>query len=162
MQNDLHLTDRQYQICITVTYMYVWDLLWLRWFAEVRPSPYIASELPATLLLRKIGPKTLMPTLLTLWACVVTLQGVQLDHSVVHIIFFLTRVLRACLVLWRFVCSKVFSGPPRGTNVTLYRALLVRILYPPKTLPPVRYRRSSSINTSLTFPVWHLCSPRLG
>ena len=64
--------------------MYVVDHLWLPRFVEVRLSPYIASELPAALLLRKIGPKTLMPTLLTLWGIVVTLQGAQLNHSKVH------------------------------------------------------------------------------
>ena len=51
-----------------------------------RPSPYIAAELPANLLLRKIGPKTLMPTLLTLWGIMVTLQGTLL--SSVHLMSF--------------------------------------------------------------------------
>jgi MFS family permease len=38
-------------------------------------SPYILSELPSNLLLRKIGPNLLMPTLLTVWGTIVTLQG---------------------------------------------------------------------------------------
>jgi len=38
-------------------------------------SPYIASELPSNLILRKIGPSILMPTLLTVWGVIVTLQG---------------------------------------------------------------------------------------
>lgn len=38
-------------------------------------SPYIVAELPANLLLRKIGPRILMPTILTLWGIMVTLQG---------------------------------------------------------------------------------------
>ena len=37
--------------------------------------PYIVAELPANLLLRKVGPKILMPTLLTIWGIMVTLQG---------------------------------------------------------------------------------------
>ncbi|KAF9564921.1 MFS general substrate transporter [Agrocybe pediades] len=58
LQKHLHLTDHQYQICVTVLYV-----------------PYILAELPANLLLRKIGPKLLMPTLLTTWGVMVTLQG---------------------------------------------------------------------------------------
>ncbi|KAF8185966.1 MFS general substrate transporter [Pholiota molesta] len=58
LQKDLHLTDIQYQICVTVLYV-----------------PYIAAELPANLLLRRIGPRLLMPTLLTIWGVMVTLQG---------------------------------------------------------------------------------------
>ncbi|KAF8817612.1 MFS general substrate transporter [Phlegmacium glaucopus] len=58
LQSDLHLTDKQYQICISVLYV-----------------PYIISELPSNLLLRKIGPRLLLPSLLTIWGIMVTLQG---------------------------------------------------------------------------------------
>ncbi|PAV17566.1 MFS general substrate transporter [Pyrrhoderma noxium] len=58
LQKDLKLTDNQYQICITVLYV-----------------TYIASDLPASLLLRKIGPNILMPTILILWGLVTALQG---------------------------------------------------------------------------------------
>ncbi|KAF8817607.1 MFS general substrate transporter [Phlegmacium glaucopus] len=58
LQSDLHLNDKQYQICITILYV-----------------PYILSELPSNLLLRKIGPRLFMPTLLTMWGIMVTLQG---------------------------------------------------------------------------------------
>jgi hypothetical protein len=37
--------------------------------------PYIIVEIPANLLLRKIGPSLLMPTLVTIWGIIVTLQG---------------------------------------------------------------------------------------
>ncbi|PAV17564.1 MFS general substrate transporter [Pyrrhoderma noxium] len=57
LQKDLKLTDNQYQICITVLYV-----------------TYIASDLPASLLLRKIGPNILMPTILILWGLVTALQ----------------------------------------------------------------------------------------
>lgn len=47
--------------------------------------PYIAAELPSNLLLRWVGPRLLMPTILTAWGIVVTLQGafsnVQLRRS---------------------------------------------------------------------------------
>ncbi|KAF8817611.1 MFS general substrate transporter [Phlegmacium glaucopus] len=58
LQSDLHLTDKQYQICISVLFV-----------------PYVLSELPSNLLLRKIGPRLLMPSLLTIWGIMVTLQG---------------------------------------------------------------------------------------
>jgi sugar phosphate permease len=69
LQKDLHMTDQQYQICLTVLYV-----------------PYIAAELPANLLLRKIGPKTLMPTLLTLWGIMVTLQGFVTSYEVLAMV----------------------------------------------------------------------------
>ncbi|KAF9480332.1 MFS general substrate transporter [Pholiota conissans] len=64
LQKDLHMTDRQYQICITVLYV-----------------PYIAAELPANLLLRKVGPRLVMPTLLTIWGVMVTLQGLVTSYG---------------------------------------------------------------------------------
>ncbi|KZP07792.1 MFS general substrate transporter [Athelia psychrophila] len=58
LTKDLGLTTYQYEICVTALYV-----------------PYIASELPANLLLRKIGPKVLLPTLLTTWGIILMLQG---------------------------------------------------------------------------------------
>ncbi|KAF9026961.1 MFS general substrate transporter [Hymenopellis radicata] len=64
LQADLGLTDHQYQICVTVLFV-----------------PYIFAELPANLLLRKIGPRYLMPALLTTWGIIVTLQGLVTSYS---------------------------------------------------------------------------------
>ncbi|KAF9025133.1 MFS general substrate transporter [Hymenopellis radicata] len=64
LQKDLGLTDHQYQICVTVLFV-----------------PYIFAELPANLLLRKIGPGLLMPTLLTIWGVIVTLQGLVTSYA---------------------------------------------------------------------------------
>jgi len=58
LQKDLHLTDNQYQICLTILFI-----------------PYILTELPATLILRKLGPRVMMPTLLAVWGIIATLQG---------------------------------------------------------------------------------------
>jgi len=57
------MTDKQYQICVTILYV-----------------PYICAELPANLLLRKIGPRLLMPSLLTLWGFMVVLQGLVTSY----------------------------------------------------------------------------------
>ncbi|KAF8963255.1 MFS general substrate transporter [Flammula alnicola] len=58
LQKGLRMTDIQYEIAVTITYV-----------------PYILAELPSNLLLRKIGPNILMPTILTIWGIIVTMQG---------------------------------------------------------------------------------------
>ncbi|PBK63057.1 MFS general substrate transporter [Armillaria solidipes] len=64
LQHDLKMTNKQYSIALTVTYV-----------------PYIAAELPSNLLLRVIGPNYLLPTLLTIWGVVTTLQGVVTSYG---------------------------------------------------------------------------------
>ncbi|EJD00760.1 MFS general substrate transporter [Fomitiporia mediterranea MF3/22] len=64
LQKDLKLTDHQYQICVTVLYV-----------------PYIAAELPSNLLLRRLGPNLVMPTILTLWGMVCALQGAVKSYA---------------------------------------------------------------------------------
>ncbi|KAI0077646.1 MFS general substrate transporter [Panus rudis PR-1116 ss-1] len=64
LQKDLRLTDHQYQVAVTVTYV-----------------PYIASELPSNLLLRKVGPNLVMPSLLVIWGIIVTLQGTVSSYA---------------------------------------------------------------------------------
>ncbi|KAF7297483.1 MFS domain-containing protein [Mycena indigotica] len=58
LMKDLQLTNREYSIALTVTYV-----------------PYIAAELPASLVLKKVGPHRLLPTLLTLWGIVTVCEG---------------------------------------------------------------------------------------
>jgi len=64
LQKDLHLTDKQYEIVVTILYV-----------------PYIVAELPSNLLLRRIGPNIVMPTLLTIWGIMVTLQGLVTSYA---------------------------------------------------------------------------------
>ncbi|KAF8070301.1 major facilitator superfamily domain-containing protein [Lyophyllum atratum] len=64
LQKDLQLTNNQYSMALTVTFI-----------------PYIASEIPSNLLLKIVGPNLLLPTLLTLWGVVTTLQGVVKSYS---------------------------------------------------------------------------------
>ena len=80
LQKQLGLTDHQYQICVTVLFVYVVCYLVPAIFTEHHLRPYILAELPSNLLLRRIGPKLLMPTLLTIWGIMVTLQGEFLDR----------------------------------------------------------------------------------
>ncbi|PBK64283.1 MFS general substrate transporter [Armillaria solidipes] len=64
LQRDLQMTNKQYSIALTVTYV-----------------PYIVTELPSNLLLRVVGPNYLLPTLLTAWGVVTTLQGVVTSYG---------------------------------------------------------------------------------
>ncbi|GES64676.1 MFS transporter [Aspergillus terreus] len=57
LDKDLNLSDYQYKCAITVTYV-----------------PYILAELPSNLILKKIGPRILLPTLCTAWGLVTILQ----------------------------------------------------------------------------------------
>jgi len=58
------MTNKQYSIALTVTYV-----------------PYIVAELPSNLLLKAVGPNLMLPTMLTLWGVVTTLQGVVKTYS---------------------------------------------------------------------------------
>ncbi|KAF9459787.1 major facilitator superfamily domain-containing protein [Collybia nuda] len=64
LQKDLKMTNQQYSIALTVTYV-----------------PYIVAELPSNLLLRYVGPNLMLPTMLALWGVVTTLQGVVHNYS---------------------------------------------------------------------------------
>ena len=75
LQKDLKLTDNQYQICITVLYVYVYVQIVFQVTEKDITRTYIATDLPAGLLLRKIGPNILMPIILILWGLVTALQG---------------------------------------------------------------------------------------
>ncbi|KAL4263474.1 MFS transporter superfamily protein [Pleurotus pulmonarius] len=58
LQTDLRLTNNQYSISLTMTLI-----------------PFLCSGLPVNLLMKIVGPNILLPTLLTLWGIVTTLQG---------------------------------------------------------------------------------------
>jgi MFS family permease len=58
LQEDLHISDHQYQTALTVTYV-----------------PYILAELPSNLILSRIGPRILLPTICILWGLVSSLQS---------------------------------------------------------------------------------------
>ncbi|KAG6852760.1 hypothetical protein C0991_009282 [Blastosporella zonata] len=64
LQRDLRMTNYQYSIALTVTYI-----------------PYIVAELPSNLLLKAVGPNLMLPTMLTIWGIITTLQGVVKSYS---------------------------------------------------------------------------------
>ncbi|PBK63053.1 MFS general substrate transporter, partial [Armillaria solidipes] len=64
LQRDLQMTNKQYSIALTVTYI-----------------TNLATELPSNLLLRVIGPNYLLPTILISWGVVTTLQGVVTSYG---------------------------------------------------------------------------------
>jgi len=64
LQKSLHLSDKQYSIALTVTYI-----------------PYIMAEIPANLLLKKLGPNYFLPTIVTCWGLITALQGFVKSYS---------------------------------------------------------------------------------
>ncbi|GAA5988051.1 hypothetical protein JCM10908_002043 [Rhodotorula pacifica] len=67
LAKDLHLTSHQYLICVTCTYVL-----------------YIVFEMPANLLLKKIGAHIAIPAMITAWGTVCCLTGlVQNYHGLV-------------------------------------------------------------------------------
>ncbi|KAK0221314.1 major facilitator superfamily domain-containing protein [Armillaria fumosa] len=64
LQRDLQMTNNQYSIALTVTYV-----------------TNLAAELPSNLLLRVVGPNYLLPTIMTSWGVITTLQGVVTSYD---------------------------------------------------------------------------------
>lgn len=58
------MTNQQYSLALTVTFL-----------------PYIVTELPANLLLKAVGPNLMLPTMLTFWGIVTTLQGIGYNYT---------------------------------------------------------------------------------
>lgn len=69
------MTDHQYQIAVTITYVCVFSVHCEIESTHFRCRPYVLSEIPANLILRRVGPNLLMPTLLTFWGIIVLAQG---------------------------------------------------------------------------------------
>jgi sugar phosphate permease len=64
MQTSLKISNYQYSIALTMTYI-----------------PYIAAEFPSNLLLKYVGPRWMLPTMVTIWGLVATMQGVVKTYS---------------------------------------------------------------------------------
>lgn len=64
LQKDLKMTNREYSTVLTITYV-----------------PYIASELPSNLLLKKVGPNRLLPGIVFAWGLVTAFQGLVTSYS---------------------------------------------------------------------------------
>ncbi|KAG6848802.1 hypothetical protein H0H93_013907, partial [Arthromyces matolae] len=64
MQKELKLTNHQYTIALTVTFI-----------------PYFMAQLPSNLILKRVGPNILLPAMLTLWGIITTLQGFVKNYT---------------------------------------------------------------------------------
>ena len=76
LQKDLGLTDHQYQTGKTVSHepQLPSHLLIALPAITITYVPYICAEIPSNLLLRKVGPRILLPTLCLCWGIISTLQ----------------------------------------------------------------------------------------
>ncbi|KAI5993258.1 major facilitator superfamily domain-containing protein [Pisolithus albus] len=64
MQTALNISDYQYTVALTLTYV-----------------PYIAMDLPASLILKWIGPNIFLPAMAASWAIVATMQGLVTSYT---------------------------------------------------------------------------------
>ena len=64
LQTDLKMSDYQYSLALTITYI-----------------PYIAVEIPAGLILKRVGANILLPAMVTLWGLIATLQGLVTSYQ---------------------------------------------------------------------------------
>ncbi|KAF5585434.1 transporter [Fusarium pseudocircinatum] len=64
LQRDLHLDDLKYRTALCVTYV-----------------PYILSEVPSNLIIKKLGPKRYLPALCLSWGIISTLQCVVHNYA---------------------------------------------------------------------------------
>jgi MFS family permease len=58
------MTDYQYSLALTITYI-----------------PHLAIEIPASLLLKRVGANILLPTMATLWGLITALQGLVTSYQ---------------------------------------------------------------------------------
>jgi len=64
LQTDLKMSDYQYSLALTITYI-----------------PYLAVEIPASLVLKRVGANILLPTIAVLWGLITTLQGLVTSYQ---------------------------------------------------------------------------------
>lgn len=64
MQTALKISDYQYTVALTLTWV-----------------PYIAMELPSNLILKRVGPNLMLPTMVILWGIVAAMQGLVTDYT---------------------------------------------------------------------------------
>ncbi|KAI0087632.1 MFS general substrate transporter [Irpex rosettiformis] len=64
LQKDLHMSNYQYSLAITITFL-----------------PYIVIELPSNLWLKRIGPNIVLPLMALLWGVATTLQGTVTSYG---------------------------------------------------------------------------------
>ena len=64
LQTDLKMTDYQYSLALTITYI-----------------PYLVVEIPASLVLKRVGANILLPTMAITWGLIITLQGLVSSYQ---------------------------------------------------------------------------------
>ncbi|KAF8659466.1 hypothetical protein AX16_001833 [Volvariella volvacea WC 439] len=104
LQSDLRMTNKQYSIALTVTYV-----------------PYIAAELPSNLLLKSVGPNLMLPTMLTLWGVITACQGLVRSYHTLLLCRFLLGLFEGGvfpgLVLY---CSLFYPRHLLQTRITTF------------------------------------------
>ena len=71
------MTDYQYSLALTMTYIL-----------------YISVEIPASLVLKRVGTNILLPTMVVLWGLTTTLQALVSSYQRLLTVRFFPRVIR--------------------------------------------------------------------
>ena len=120
-------------LCVSTpsTRAYLSDLLLIR--------PYIIAELPSNLLLRRLGPNLVMPSILTIWGMVCALQGKPGDPSAASQFLYL-YICRCCYYFPGTRYSACLFRSCRRTYVSRNRSLPFKFLHPEGTFLKVIYQ----------------------
>ena len=131
LERDLGLTDKQYQICVTTLYV-----------------PFIFSEMPSNLILKYVGPRWLLPTILTVWGVITCLQG---RIKVYTRNLFMLDVHRHCYQFCRTPHCSFFHWNGWRTHATQYCSLSFRILHSSGAQHKVCWLQSQHLNVILIY-----------
>ena len=106
LQTDLKMTDYQYSLTLTVTYI-----------------PFLAVEIPASLVLKRVGANVLLPTMAILWGLITALQGLVTSyHGLLIARFFLGLVEGGLLPGITIIMSRFYKRDQIQLRITLLLA----------------------------------------
>ena len=100
------MTDYQYSLTLTVTYI-----------------PFLAVEIPASLVLKRVGANVLLPTMAILWGLITALQGLVTSyHGLLIARFFLGLVEGGLLPGITIIMSRFYKRDQIQLRITLLLA----------------------------------------
>jgi len=103
LQTDLQMSDSQYSLALIVTSI-----------------SYLAVELPACLVLKRVGANVLLPTMATIWGLTTTLQGFVTSYQgLLATRFFLGLAEGGLIPVFMLVMSRFYRRDQIQSRVTL-------------------------------------------
>ena len=103
LQTDLKMSDYQYSLALMVTSI-----------------SYVAVEIPAGLILKRVGANILLPTMATLWGLITTLQGLVTSYQgLLATRFFLGLAEGGVIPILMLVMSRFYRRDQIQSRVTI-------------------------------------------